>query len=595
VIDAELTDLVAGLRRVGRDDVGLEVKLASGTDLPKRTVNTICAFSNTPGGGALLLGLDESSGFTTVGCENAGKLAADLAGLCRKNLQPAIIPHISQPEFEGKTLLVAEAPELDIADKPCYLTTVGQSNGSYIRVADGNRQLTPYEVSQFLANRGQPLFDCEPVRDATGDDLNGDLVQEFLANVRRSRTALAQRDDDDLLRRFRVLVRATESDEYVPSISGLLALGRDPQAFGELRSCAVTVTVYPTTVKGQPGPNGERFLDDRIIEGPVPVMVEEVLTGVLTRISRQGIVKGIGRDDQWEYPLTAIREIVVNAVAHRDYGPMARGTRVQVELYPDRLEVISPGGLFGPVTIEKLGDEGTASTRNRVLMDLLENLRFQRDRRFICEGRATGIPTVRNSLREAGRAPAVFADRIRDFRVSLPNRSLLDEETLRWLASLNVADLSATQNLALAILRTGRLISTDEYRHEFGVDSGVARAELAGLARRQLVRAIGGRRWTRYALNTENIEEAPDLFSMLGDETDAVPATAGVMDPMEARKNLVLTSLQQGPLSRADIARSLQMPDRQVRYVLRQLKDAGLIVTTEANRSPNVRYRLRGR
>jgi predicted HTH transcriptional regulator len=263
----------------------------------------------------------------------------------------------------------------------------------------------------------------------------------------------------------------------------------------------VAVTVYPTPRKGVPGPGGERFIDDKVLEGPVPTLLDDAFAVLLARMSRQGMVSGLGRQDRWEYPLEALREILVNAVAHRDYSPMARGTRVQVEMYPDRLEVLSPGGLFGPVSIDRFGDDGVASTRNRVLVDILENVGFPRDGRALCEGRATGIPTVIASLREAGLVPAEFADRIKDFRVVLPNRTLLDAETRDWLDGLGQQGLSSTQRMALALLRTGRALTSDHYRVEFAVDGKVARVELTDLIGRGLVRMVNQRRWARYVLD----------------------------------------------------------------------------------------------
>lgn len=600
MLDSELAGMVEGLRRLGRDDVGLEVKLASTKSLPERTAQAMCAFANTPGGGVLILGLDESAGFTTVGCEHAGKLAADLAGLCRKDLEPPLTPRISQPLFEGKILVVAEVPELDVADKPCHLANRGQANGSFIRLADGNRQLTSYEVTQLVANRGQPVFDCEAVEESSYEDFDDEIVRDFLIHIRRSRPNLAKRSDEDLLKRFRILVRhEADRDHFVPSISGLLAFGRDPQEFAKLRGCSVTVTTYPTRRKGEPGPDGARFIDDKVIEGPLPILLEDVLAVLLARMSRQGMISGIGRADQWEYPLAALREIIVNAVVHRDYGPMARGTRVQVELYPDRLEIISPGGLYGPVSIERLGDDGIASTRNRVLMDILENTRFRRDQGFMCEGRATGIPTVMASLREAGRVPATFADRIKDFRVILPNGMLLDEETRRWIFSLGERSLTADQQMALALLRTGRALTVDEYRLELGVDGGVARARLADLARRKLVRAVNQRRWVRYTLDDRRNDEAtPDLFS----DVEAPPPTheelanpSNERDTLTQRKALILDFLLSGPRSKAEIAEMLGLSDQQARYALKLLIADGKVLTTEPPRSPKLRYRLNDR
>jgi ATP-dependent DNA helicase RecG len=593
----DLAELIAGLRRVGRDDAGLEVKLASTDILPKETIHTLCAFANTPGGGALILGLDETNGFATVGCAHAAKLAADITSLCRDALQPPIIPVIDLPSFEGETLLVAEVPELDPADKPCYLRSKGISNGSYIRIADGDHRLTSYEVSQLLLNRGQPMFDWEPVEESGRDDLDDELVRDFLREIRRSRPALARRDDDDLLHRCGVLVQSAKgAGPSVPSLGGLLALGRDPQAFNALRGCAVTVTVYPTPRKGEPGPDGQRFLDDKILEGPVPILLEEVFAVLLARMSKQGLVTGIGREDRWEYPLEALREILVNAIAHRDYSPMGRGTRTQVEIYPDRLEVISPGGLFGPVSIDRLGDDNIASTRNRNLVDILESVRFPRDRRALCEGRATGIPTVLSSLRNAGLAPAEFTDRIRDFRVTLPNRTLLDEGTRAWLYSLGQQKLSPTQQMALAILRAGRALTSDEYRIELAVDSKVARLELTDLINRGLVKMVSQRRWARYVLNDEAADTSSTLFAGL-EEDQRLPKRGGIVrkndfrEPAERKRQIVALLSASGPLTRAEIAARLSLSDRQTLYALKGLTADGLVKrTTPAHSSPNAAY-----
>ncbi|WP_045877094.1 ATP-binding protein [Pseudofrankia sp. DC12] len=599
-MDADgLAEIVVSLRRIGRDDAGLEVKLAATDKLPSETMQTLCAFANTPGGGILILGLDEARGFAAAGCEHAAKLAADLAGLCRDGLVPPLMPLISLPEFEDQTLVVAEVPELDPADKPCYLRGKGQPNGSYIRISDGDHRLTSYEVSQLLINRGQPIFDMEPVEEAGGVDLHDELVADYLRDLRRSRPALARRDDEDLLRRCGVLVRSALDDQrLVPSLGGLLALGRDPQSFDSLRGCAITVTAYPTPRKGETGPDGQRFLDDKILEGPAPILLAEVFDVLYARMSRSGIVEGIGREDHWEYPLEALREILVNAVAHRDYSPMSRGTRIHVEMYPDRLEVVSPGGLFGPVTIDRLGDESIASARNRVLVDILENVRFHRDRRALCEGRATGIPTVLNSLRQAGLVPPRFKDNISDFRVIVPNRALLDESTRAWLYSLGQPSISPTQEMALAVLRTGRALTSDEYRIELAVDSKVARRELGDLVQRGLVRTVNQRRWARYVLDDAAEDPHPTLFSeLLGHEPRHQRARAArdrETRGSATRRQRVLELLAvESPLTRAEIAVRLSLGDRQVSYELTKMITEGLVArTTEAYSDPNAAYRL---
>jgi predicted HTH transcriptional regulator len=134
------------------------------------------------------------------------------------------------------------------------------------------------------------------------------------------------------------------------SLAGLLALGSYPQeGFPQLM---VTFVRYPT-VTGAQSASGERFLDNVALEGPVPVMARDTLAAIRRNMSRRAVIADAGRQDIWEYPETALREAIVNALVHRDLSGSARGTRIQVEMYPDRLVIRNPGGLFGPVTIAR--------------------------------------------------------------------------------------------------------------------------------------------------------------------------------------------------------------------------------------------------
>ena len=138
------------------------------------------------------------------------------------------------------------------------------------------------------------------------------------------------------------------------SLGGLLALGSYPQEhFPQLM---VTFVHYPTEIGPQAS---ERFLDNVTLEGPIPVMVRDTLAAIRRNMSRRAIIGGAGRRDVWEYPETALREAVVNALVHRDLSSGARGTQVQIEMYPDRLVIRNPGGLFGPVTVDNLAKKAS--------------------------------------------------------------------------------------------------------------------------------------------------------------------------------------------------------------------------------------------
>src|ERR1044071_5335055 len=115
---AELDDYLKALRNAGTDLTHIEAKLAA-AELPKRLWETVSAFSNTPQGGVLILGISEESGFSVVGVSNAGKTQQDLASLC-STMEPAVRAHIELHRIQGKNIVTAEIPELPAANKPCF-------------------------------------------------------------------------------------------------------------------------------------------------------------------------------------------------------------------------------------------------------------------------------------------------------------------------------------------------------------------------------------------------------------------------------------------------------------------------------------------
>ena len=156
---ADVDVLVAELRKFGAEATAVEVKRAAG-GLPKSARETLSAFSNTPGGGTLVLGLDEASGFTAFGLDDPSKMMADLASMCREDIVPPLTPEISIAEIDGRPILVADIPELAKGQKPCYVRSLGKERGSYIRVGESDRRLTSEEVQQIVADRGQPCPDA---------------------------------------------------------------------------------------------------------------------------------------------------------------------------------------------------------------------------------------------------------------------------------------------------------------------------------------------------------------------------------------------------------------------------------------------------
>ncbi|MCL2472029.1 MAG: ArsR family transcriptional regulator, partial [Propionibacteriaceae bacterium] len=133
------------------------------------------------------------------------------------------------------------------------------------------------------------------------------------------------------------------------------------------------------------------------------------------------VIRGAGRQDHWEYPEEVVRELLGNALMHRDYHPLTHGSQVRMEMYPDRLEVISPGGLYGNVPPSALLHEAVSSSRNAALAKLLEDITFPDTRQTVCENRGTGLLVVSAVIRQEGMREPEVNSQISQFRVTLRN------------------------------------------------------------------------------------------------------------------------------------------------------------------------------
>jgi ATP-dependent DNA helicase RecG len=336
---------------------------------------------------------------------------------------------------------------------------------------------------------------------------------------------------------------------------------------------------YPT-VTGESTPAGVRFLDNVRIDGSIPHMAREALAAVQRNMARRSLITGEGRLDVWEYPPEALREAIVNALVHRDLSPGSRGTQVQIELYPDRLRIQNPGGLFGSLDVNRLGEEGRSSARNALLLKLLEDVTLPGDDRAVCENRGSGVRAMISSLRRAGMSPPLFKDKITSFEVVMPNHALLDDETVRWLGMLGREGIRDSQCIALALMRRGEVLDNAKYRAATGVtDSRIAYQELQELVARELVDQTGSRGGARYTLS----EHARN---------------AGAYDvprrPRPNRRLQIIEALaQHGDLSKVEIATAIGATDKTAEHWLGRLKREGKVESIGGpGRSKNVRYRL---
>lgn len=462
----QLAQVVDDLRRLGSDTQRVEAKSAGG-GLPDSLAETICAFAND-GGGTVILGLDEREGFTRTTGFNAGKVEQQLATMCAEAFDRPLRPLIDTIPFEGGAVVVATIDALEPREKPCYIAARGGVyQNAFIRTGDGDRRLTPYEVDQLRANSVQPRWDREAVPEARLEDLDARLLAGFLRTERQRHPRLDLDDDVKALRTLGVVASESEcrrAGHVVPTLAGLLCFAVHPQQFFPqlMVSCTAHVGSTKGTMLGQ-----RRFLDNATLLGPIPYLVEDAVAFVARNMRTGAVMKDSLRYDLPDYPLDAVREAVTNALMHRDYSPAARGAQVQVNLYVDRLEIQSPGGLYGSVTVDRLGQDGVSDSRNQHLARILEATPAENGG-MVAENRGTGYASILSELQALHMPPPVPVDKIRYFRLTFPRRFLTEAELgaasgvssreaivhhLERVESASVRDLAAAAGVAVGTAR----------------------------------------------------------------------------------------------------------------------------------------------
>lgn len=569
VEDDGLQEVVRRLREQRTDSSRVEAKRATNA-LPVSLRPTLSAFSNTMGG-IVVLGLAEDLGFRAVGVADAARMLADFGAMCADELEPPVRPRTLEiVDFEGVQLVVADIAPLSNELKPCFVRKQGKERGSYVRTADGDRRMTTHEIATLASNRTQPRDDEQVVDGATLADLSQPAVREFLARL-RSRNARAfplDLEDETLLTSVGALAKV--GGELVPTRAGLLALGARPQQF--FPQLNVTFVHHPT-IEGRQLPSGERFIDNQRIDGSIPEMTRTTLDVLRRNMARRAIITGLGRRDVYDYPELALREAIVNALIHRDLKESALGTQVQVDMYPDRVVITNPGGLFGPATIEDLeSGETPSSSRNARLVSLLEDIVVPGEEHAVCENRGSGIRTMQQSLADAGMSPARLEDRFTSFRVTFPNNALLDSETVEWIRRLGQVGLTDSQHTALALMRHGDSLTNSIYRTRCNLDSSVARSELQDLVGRGLVEQSGATSATRYTIAATLSEVAP-----------------GRVSPADRREQ-ILRFIGRNHVTRAEVQEAAGLGPQAARSWLKTLQDEDRIRLDGKPTSNKVRY-----
>ena len=405
ILPNELLDLANSVCKQRAETQTIECKAAH-VDCPKRLYDTLSAFSTQDSGGVLLFGIDETAGFQIVGIYDAQDLQKKVTEQCNQ-MEPPVRAVFTLAEAAGGWVCSAEIPAVDIAERPCYYRGAGRTKGSYVRVGDADLPMTDYELYSYEAFRRHLHDDERPVERATLSVLDMDKLERYILQKKVDRPGFARLSRQQTLE----MLNITRNEKV--TLASVLNFCVYPQ--GYFPQLGITAVVVPGTEIGDTDADSARFIDNKRIEGTIDSMVDEAVAFCRRNMKTRTIIDpDTGtRSDRTEYPAEAIREAILNALIHRDYSIYTEGTPVQVDLFADRLEIHSPGSLYGCMTVEQLGI-ARPDLRNPALAVMTESLTG-------AENRYSGIPTIRRVMREYGLPEPRFENRRNEFVVTLFN------------------------------------------------------------------------------------------------------------------------------------------------------------------------------
>lgn len=375
---------LATLKDLLRNGESSGVELKRDDVRPEQLAKEMAALLNLEGG-YILLGVEDDGSVTGLSRDSVEEWVMQV---CRDHVQPAIIPYWETIPWEDgdRRVGVIHLPE-DSPDKP-YKAKKGSTWVTYVRVGTTTREASREEEARLYQSSGLMRYELKVVPGSSLEDLDRQRLTHYFQSVRDQDCP----NDDDRESWEQLLINTDlmieERGRAVPNVGAMLLFGDNPKRF--LPQAGITAGAYPGKEKDYAsrersalhGPTLPRLskTGDLLDRG----LIEQAMDFVRRHTAVEAwIDEGGRRHDRWkDYPLDAVREAIVNAVAHRDYSIAVMD--IELSMYEDRLEVISPGRLPNTVTVEKMR-AGYRATRNELIKDVL------RDYRYI-EASGLGVP-----------------------------------------------------------------------------------------------------------------------------------------------------------------------------------------------------------
>ena len=367
----------------------IDYKVALEERKPKSWLKSVSAFANSKGG-IILFGVDDST-HELKGLDNIQQVAEKITEIINARILPLPRYEINSFTENGKDFL-----ELKIGDGPStpYYLVIDGRKEAFIR--SGNQSIpAPEHILNNLILKGKNLtFDALPT-----DYKINDLSFTLLAATIKEKTNKKFDENKDF---FSLGLANTEKEL---TNAGLLLSDQNP-----LKQSKIVCTRWKGLNKGIIAGDA---IDDKEYNGSIIALLENADSFIKNNSKMSWKVVGMERQELEEYPITARREAIVNALIHRDYQIL--GAEIHIDMFDDRLEITSPGGMFDGSLIQNLEIKNIPSMRrNIVIADIFSRLHYM-------DRRGSGLSRILESYNDSIQKPKFISDSL-SFTVMFPNK-----------------------------------------------------------------------------------------------------------------------------------------------------------------------------
>lgn len=420
----------------------------------KKAIETIVAFSNTRGG-LLLIGIKDDA--SVLGVELGEETLQNYVNQVKNSTEPSLIIDIEQIIVENRVVLLININEFPI--KP-----VNFKGKYYKRVANSNHQMNLTEISNMHLQSLQLSWDAYEAVDVSYEHLDIQKIDAFLSKVNESGRFRLRGDRISNLQKLNLLKGNN------PTNAAKLLFGKEQ-------------TLYNIHIGRFKTPS--MILDDKMLRLPLYEAVEETMYYILSHIKVAFEFTGeIQRREIFEYPKEALRELVLNAIVHRDYtSPID----TQIKIFDKKITIFNPGRLYGEMTIEKLQtDNYQAQTRNKLIAEAFYLTNdtekygsgYIRVRREILE-----YPTMKLEYEEMGNGYLVTLS----YEIQKTTQKSTHKTTQK-------STQKTTKEKILELLSKDVKLTREALAKELNLSSDTIKKHLASLQKENRLKRVGGRK-----------------------------------------------------------------------------------------------------